>query len=401
MRFLHTSDWHLGRGIGGHSLTEAQEVAIDFLITTAIEQQVQAFVIAGDLFDRAYPGVEDVRRLNAALVRIHQAGIPIIMTSGNHDEGSRLAAYMHLLDDGVHVVGRYEQVGGAVALRDEHGPVLFYPLPYLDPDGARRALAPAPDALLTRSHEAVMAEAMRRVRDDLAARRAVDASTRAVVVAHAFVVTGRETPAEVDAERSESERDIAVGGLPTVPSAVFDGVQYVALGHLHGPREVDPGKAPMIRYSGSLLRYSMSEATHIKSCTIVDMDAAGNCSATLIPVPQPAGMVRLTGTVAELCSEAHAGHRDDFVDLHITDDRLDEHYQALLRHHFSRIVNIVRQRPGAAQPTSATPHERMPSEVLQPIDRLLGFYAEAAKLEPTPAIRAILQDALERAGKGA
>lgn len=398
MRFLHTSDWHLGRGLGGHDLSAAQEVAFNAIIDLAIAREVQAFVIAGDVFDRAFPSVEDVRALNKAFTRIHKAGIRLIVTSGNHDEGARLAAFKNLLDDSVCIVGEYEQVAIAVELHDEHGPVVFYPLPYLDPDGARRALAPAPDQLLGRTHEAVMSEAMRRVREDLTIRKAAASNVRAVAIAHAFVVTGHETAEELATRESDSERDISVGGLPTVPSAVFKGVDYVALGHLHGPRRVGNGDAPHIRYSGSILRYSVSEAKHEKSCSIVEIDASGACAVETIAIPQPAGMARLRGTLVDLCSDANSSHAEDFVEIVLTDVRLPDNYYAQLAERFARIINVSRDsevtsvhREGVA--TSGAIAAVTPMETLQ------NYYKNSIGEEPSAAVTAILQDVLERAYK--
>jgi exonuclease SbcD len=392
MRFLHTSDWHLGKGLHGHDLAAAQQAALDHVIDLAIAREVGAFVIAGDVFDRAFPSVDDVRRLNHALTRLHGAGIPIICTAGNHDEGARLAAFANLLDTQVTVVGEYGQMGEVVELRDEHGPVVFYPLPYLDPDGARRALVPADGPLLERSHEAVVAEAMRRVRADLAARRGADPTTRAVVVSHAFVIRGAETPEELRDEQSESERDIAVGGVPSVPTAVYAGVDYVALGHLHGPRTVQDS-GPMIRYSGSLLRYSLSEAAHEKSVTIVDLDATGGCAVEVVPVPQPAGMARLRGELTDLLSDAHSAHHDDYVEILLTDDRLPDNYLAQLGQRFTRILRALPDRSGRA----SGPRESSPLHVVTPLDTLRNFYVASRGEEPTPEMERILTSALERA----
>lgn len=395
VRFLHTSDWHLGKGLHGHDLSQAQQDALDFVIDTAIARDVDAFVIAGDVFDRAYPSVDDVRRLNRALTRIHEAGIPIICTSGNHDEGARLAAFMNLLDDSVTVVGEYAQVGTAIELRDDHGPVVFYPLPYLDPDGARRALAPVDGDLLERSHEAVISEAMQRVRDDLSQRRMDEPGTRAVVVSHAFVIRGGETPDQIRAEESESERDIAIGGVPSVRTNAYSGADYVALGHLHGPRTVQES-APTVRYSGSLLRYSASETAHEKSVTIVDIDADGACSIDVVPVPQPAGMARLRGTLHELLSDAYSTHSDDFVELQLTDAHLPDNYLAQLSQRFTRILNVVHDRPRG----EATGDDDLTASALHsvnPLDTLCNFYARQRGEEPSTAMESILRDALERA----
>lgn len=394
MRFLHTSDWHLGRDLGKHSLAEGQERALTQIVDEAIKHSVDAVVIAGDVFDRANPSPADVRRLNAALTRIHEAGIPIIMTAGNHDEGSKLAAYNNLLQKNVHVIGEYHQVVTAVELKDDHGPVIFYPLPYLNPDVARRELATEPGNWLGRSHEAVMSEAMRRVKEDLSVRKKKNAATRAVVVSHAFVVTGKESPAEIDAETCQSERDIKVGGVPSVPSAVFQGIDYVALGHLHRPHFVgDPATAPTIRYSGSLLRYSISETKHEKSISLVDIDKDGSCTVTPIAITQPAGMARLSDDLASLCSGKYAQHADDFVEIEITDPRPPDNFFAMLSLHFSKIlsVNIVKLGPESGSNAKIEIHG------VAPIETLYNFYQVMTSEEANENQKQILQDVLERA----
>lgn len=398
MRILHTSDWHLGKSLHGHDLAEAQDAALNFMVDLAIEKDVDAFIVAGDVYDRSFPSVEDVRRLNAVFTRIHEAGIPIICTAGNHDEGARLAALANLLDEGVTVVGEYHQVGTSVTLHDEHGSVVIYPLPYLHPDGARRDLAPADGPLLERSHEAVVAEAMRRIRADLAVRQADDPSTRAVVVSHAFVVRGLETPDELRDEQSESERDIAVGGVPSVPSGTYDGVHYVALGHLHGPRTVqhqEPGR-PAVRYAGSPLRYSLSEASHVKTVTIVDIDADGTCTIEDVPVPQPAGMARLRGELAAILSDAHAAQRDHFVEIVLTDRDVPDNFLAQLMQVFTRILKVRHEPIGRGDETldSAEPGV---SSVVTPLETLRNFYVATRQEEPSDTITAILSHALERA----
>lgn len=398
MRFLHTSDWHLGKTLHGHDLAEAQQVAMEAVVDLAIDREVDVVVIAGDVYDRAFPGVEDVRRLNSALTRIHEAGIHIICTAGNHDEGARLAALANLLDDRVTVVGEYAQVGDSVTLRDDFGVVAFYPFPYLHPDGARRALA-ADDSLLERSHEAVIGEAMRRVRTDLDSRRASDPALRAVVVAHAFIVRGGETAEELMSEQSESERDLSVGGVPSAPTALFDGVHYVALGHLHGPRTVQsqdpPAGRPLIRYSGSPLRYSLSEAGHVKTVSIVEIDSEGRCTVEEVPVPQPAGMARLRGDLDELLSDAYSAHHDDYVEIVVTDSHLPDNWLAQLTQRFSRILKTRHDRsPVHREPDSSNADG---IRLVTPLETLRNFYVAARLEEPTPTMVGILTSALEKA----
>ena len=392
MKFLHTSDWHLGRALKGHDLSMAQEDALDALVDAAIERGIDAFVIAGDIFDRAFPSVEDIRRLRSALTRVHAAGIQIICTAGNHDEGARLAAFANLLHAKVAVVGEYDQVGAAVVIEDEHGPVVFYPLPYLDPDAGRRALAPPGEEMLGRSHEAVMSAAMGRVREDLTQRQQANPNTRAVVIAHAFVIKGEERP-----EESDSERNIAVGGIPYVPSAVFDGVDYVALGHIHGPRTIQEA-SPMIRYSGSLLRYSISETKHEKSATIVDINPDGTCKLELVPIPQPAGMTRLRGELQELVSGTYETHYEDFVEIKLTDKLIPENHFAQLAQVFTRILSVTFERDERNRLGEGYDQAGNVTEI-PPIDLLRTFYSQHEGEEMDADMEAILTDVLEEALK--
>jgi DNA repair protein SbcD/Mre11 len=187
-----------------------------------------------------------------------------------------------------------------VLLRDEHGEVAVYGLPYLEPEIARHELG-VPGA---RSHEAVLAEAMERVRRDLFLRP----GARSVVLAHAFV--GGGVP-------SDSERDICVGGVDLVPAAVFDGVDYVALGHLHRPQTL----TERLRYSGSPLAYSFGEAGQEKQVWLVDLDATGLAGVRALALPTPRPLTVLTGTLDELLADpAHTAVEEHFVSARLTDE---------------------------------------------------------------------------------
>lgn len=230
MRLLHTADWHLGRLLHRVPLLDAQAAVIDHLVELAREEQVDAIVLAGDVFDRALPPVEAVQLAGEALRRLAEVA-PVIAISGNHDSAQRLGFAADLIAaGGVHLRTDPARCHEPVLLEDADGPVAFYGLPYLDPDLAR-----GPLGVEERSHEAVLGAAMARVRADLVGRTDDDGrAPRAVVVAHAFVQGG---------ETSESERDISIGGAQTVSPQLFDGVAYTALGHLHRPHVVGAGGA--------------------------------------------------------------------------------------------------------------------------------------------------------------
>jgi DNA repair protein SbcD/Mre11 len=254
-------------------------------------------VVAGDIYDRAVPPLDAVRLLDAALLRFAQADIPVILTSGNHDSAVRLGFGAGLSEAaGIHLRTSVADLARPVLLADEHGPVAVYGVPYLLPDAVMADLG-----VESRTHEAVLAEAARRVRADAAAR----GIGRTVVAAHAFVTGGQP---------AESERDIRVGGVADVPAAVFTGFSYVALGHLHGAQRAGPPPAgggagsvtpgTVIRYSGSPLAFSFGEKNHVKSVTLAEIDAAGQVHTTALPTPVPRPLREARGRLDDLLARA-------------------------------------------------------------------------------------------------
>jgi exonuclease SbcD len=283
MRVLHTSDWHVGRTFHGRDLLADQESVLGGLADLVVDEHVDVVVVAGDLYDRAVPSGEAVAVCTRVLSRIREAGAQLVITPGNHDSAARLGAFGDFAAaGGLHLRTRIADVGRPVLLADEYGSVAFYGIPYLEPEPARHALG-APTA---RGHRGVLGEAMERVRADLADR----AGTRSVVLSHAFVTGG---------ESSESERTIAVGGVEQVPGSVFDGVDYVALGHLHGPQEL----ADHLRYSGSPLAYSFSEAGHRKSVWLVDLDGTGLSDVRRHDLPVPRRLATLRGEIDDVLTD--------------------------------------------------------------------------------------------------
>jgi exonuclease SbcD len=301
MRLLHTSDWHIGRSLHGADLLREQEEVLSGLADVVVAESVDVVVVAGDVYDRAVPSADATGVLDRVVGRLLRAGAAVVLTPGNHDSARRLGTFSGLLSAaGLHVRATTAGLDEPVLLRDEHGEVAVYGLPYLEPELARHELG-VPGA---RSHEAVLAEAMERVRRDLFLRP----GARSVVLAHGFV--GGGVP-------SDSERDICVGGVDLVPAAVFDGVDYVALGHLHRPQTI----TERLRYSGSPLAYSFGEAGQEKHVWLVDLDATGLAGVRPLALPTPRPLTVLTGTLDELLADpAHAGVEEHFVSARLTDD---------------------------------------------------------------------------------
>ena len=306
MRLLHTSDWHIGRSLHGADLLREQEDVLSGLADVVGAEGVDVVVVAGDVYDRAVPSADATGVLDRVLMRLRSSGAVVVLTPGNHDSARRLSFGAGLMArSGVHVRASTAGLDEPVLLRDEHGEVAVYGLPYLEPEIARHELGLGRRADgAARSHEAVLTEAMERVRRDLFLRP----GARSVVLAHAFV--GGGVP-------SDSERDICVGGVDLVPAPVFDGVDYVALGHLHRPQTI----TERLRYSGSPLAYSFGEAGQEKQVWLVDLDATGLAGVRALTLPTPRPLTVLTGTLDELLADpAHACVEEHFVSARLTDD---------------------------------------------------------------------------------
>lgn len=346
MRILHTSDWHLGRTLHGVDLLDHQAAYLDHLVELVRSESVDAVVVAGDVYDRAIPPVEAVTLLSTALARLAEI-TQVVVTPGNHDSATRLGFGADLWRDGVHVRARVADVGRPVELVTDGAPTLVYALPYLDPDAARPVLREDGQPPLARSHEAVTGAAMRRVRADLAARGAgASVRPRSLVVAHAFVVGG---------EASESERDIRVGGVDTVPAAVLEGVDYVALGHLHGAQRVATGAGTVARYSGSPLAYSFSEMRQRKSTALVDLGPDGVLGEPeLVPAPVPRRLSEVTGTLDELLGAAGEGHVADWVRVTVTDPARPREMNARVKARFPHVLSLAHRPPDRGARESLT-----------------------------------------------
>jgi exonuclease SbcD len=255
VRFLHTSDWHLGRLFHGVHLTEDQAYVLAQFIDLVRDSKPDAIIIAGDIYDRAVPPVEAVELLNELLCQILlEYKVPIIMIAGNHDSAERLGFGSRLLTgQGLHVVGSLTKEIKPIPLYDEYGPVYFAPLTYGEPALVRERLA-CPEVS---NHEQAMQAMI------LGAVRNIAAGARSVAIAHAFIAGSTE---------SESERPLSVGGSSMVSPAVFQPFSYTALGHLHNSQQVGTHS---IRYSGSLLKYSFDEASQQKGINLVEINQQG------------------------------------------------------------------------------------------------------------------------------
>jgi exonuclease SbcD len=376
VRILHTSDWHLGRSFHREGMLEHQATYVDHLVDVVEQERVDLVVLAGDVYDRALPPVDAVRLANEAFTRLARSRARLVVTSGNHDSAQRLGFGAELIDAaGVHLRTQPSAVGTPVLLEDEHGPVAVHGLPYLDPDHLRE-----PWGLSARSHEAALGEALRRVRADLAARP----GTRSVVLAHAFVAGNPDQVRE-----SESERDISVGGVSIAPTALFDGFDYTALGHLHGRHTL----TETVRYSGSPLAYSFSEADHRKGSWLVDLGPDGLRSAAFVDAPVPRALARVRGTLADLLADPSlARHEGAWLQAVLTDDERPREPMERLRRRFPHALQLSWE-PAGGGPATVGGHR--PDAGRSDHDIALDFVAELRGRPASEAETLLLRDACD------
>ncbi|MGL5865678.1 MAG: exonuclease SbcCD subunit D [Dermatophilaceae bacterium] len=336
MRILHTSDWHLGRSFHQVGLLDTQAGFVDHLIDVVGAESVDVVLVSGDVYDRAMPAPETVALLSDAVERIIDAGAQVVLSSGNHDSAIRLGFAAGILEQaGLHIRTSISDIGRPVRVGD----LAIYPIPYLEP-----ALAAEPLGSTETTHASVLRAAMTRVRAD-AARHAASS----VVMAHAFV-TGGAT--------SDSERDIAVGGVAAVPPTVFDGVDYTALGHLHGRQRV----GDRVRYSGSPIAMSFGEWRHRKGSLLVDL-AGPEPQVQEIDAPVARSLSVLRGRIEDLLADPlHATAERAWCQVTLTDpvrplgaiDQLRRRFPHTLEVRFDPDGAVVEHRTYAARVAART-----------------------------------------------
>ena len=316
MKFLHTADLHIGKSICEHSMLDEQRHILASILEAVRGEKPDALLIAGDVYDKSVPSAEAVAILDDFLVRLSETGTKVFVLSGNHDSAERIAFGGRLMENrGVHMSPVYSGEFAPVTLQDEFGEVDVWMLPFVRPATVRACLGSDEERDQVTDYTSAMRMAI--------AQMHFTEGRRNVLLAHQFV-TG--------AERSDSEEN--VGGLDNVDASVFDGFDYVALGHIHKPQDVakDAVGNGRVRYSGTPLKYSLSEANHKKSLTVVELagksaDGLAGIEVREIPLTPKHDVREIKGTFAELVSPefqrrqlAEGLKLDDFVYVKLTDE---------------------------------------------------------------------------------
>lgn len=371
MRFLHTADWHIGKKLHEFSLTDEQQDAFQQIEKIALANQVDAVVIAGDLYDRGQPSEQAVVQLNQMLKRLNLTDhLPILAISGNHDSAPRLATgsdWYQATDFYLHttLASAFEPV--------EIGDTQFFLLPFFNLQEARN-LFNQEVKNITQAMQLITA----RMKKQFVAAKAH------VLVAHFFAAGSTHTDSEIKTE---------VGGLNAVPTDLLSDFDYVALGHLHNPQALN---AARIRYSGSPLKFSVSEASLVKGVWIVD---TAPFKLTWVPIKPLHDLVVLEGSFQELTTGSLADKYDqttDYVAVKLTDTRLIDNLMERLREHYPRLIEIQRPRLQQAAETKIKQQSHT-----APMDLLDDFYASLHDQQPlSDKQRQWARDALTAVEKG-
>jgi exonuclease SbcD len=325
MKIIHSGDWHLGKIVNEFSMLEDQKYILSQLLRLIEDEKPEVFVIAGDLYDRSIPPVEAVELLNITFNSIlNELNTPIIVIAGNHDSGQRLSFGSSILNkNGLFIEGIVKEEIKKVVLSDSHGPINFYLIPYVDP---REAKVIFKDENL-HTHEATMIKIIEKIRGN------INLEERNVLVGHGYVsymkdayeeaalagLQTEEAGTRAGLDISDSERPLSIGGTDIISAQIFSDFNYTALGHLHSPQKVGSDK---IRYSGSILKYSLSETNKNKSVTIIDIDEKGNTNITLKPLIPMRDMRIIKGPLQELINpKVYTGSNlEDYIYAIITDE---------------------------------------------------------------------------------
>ncbi|KGX85257.1 exonuclease SbcCD subunit D [Pontibacillus marinus] len=300
MKILHTADWHLGKLVHQLHMTQDQSYILDEFIRIVKEEKPDAVIIAGDLYDRAVPPKEAVELLNETLMKlIYDIKVPVLAITGNHDSPDRLNFGSTMFrKQQFYLQAKLDGALEPVTLQDEHGDVHFYLIPYIEPADARAYFE---DESIQTHHDA-MSAIVERIENDN------QADERQVLIAHAFMAGGMESESE--------ERLTMLGGTPYIDAGLFSAFSYVALGHLHQPQRVTDDK---IRYAGSLLKYSFSEANHKKGVTLVELDENGVSNIREEKLTPKHDMRIKEGYLNDLLEE-NDGHSEDYLHIKLLDD---------------------------------------------------------------------------------
>ncbi|MCW8903315.1 exonuclease SbcCD subunit D [Sedimenticola sp.] len=373
MRILHTADWHIGRQLHNLSLLEDQRHVLQQITELIEARQVDVVLVAGDIYDRSVPPAAAVALLDEVLSHIClELAVPVIMIAGNHDGPERLAfGARHLTRAGLHIIGHLTPEPEPILLGSPGDEVAFYAIPYADPPSVRQLF----DSEVS-SHDEAMAFLTCQILEHNAGR------SPCVLLSHCFLAGG---------EVSESERPLSIGGAEWVSPGHFQPFDYVALGHLHGRQFRG---AEHIRYAGSILKYSFSEARHHKSVTLVELDGSGVRQIEQVDLQPLHDMRILEGELEQLLAQGRNDpQRDDYLLVRLTDSHAILDIMGKLRAVYPNVLHL--ERPGLM--ASGEQHTLQRDQLKRgELAMFQDFYRQVRGDSLTPEQQALITDLLEQ-----
>lgn len=374
MKFLHLSDLHLGKRVNEFPMLADQKAILAQILKIADDERPNAVLIAGDVYDKSVPPVEAVELFDDFLVKLAARKLPVYVIGGNHDSPERLAFCNRLIDaSGIHISPSYGGEVRPLSLADEYGKVNIFMLPFVKPANVRRYF---PEEQIESYTDAVRVAI---------SKMQVNAAERNLLVTHQFV-TG--------AARCDSE-EISVGGADNVDLSVFDAFDYVALGHIHGAQNI----SPRVRYCGTPLKYSFSEAKQQKSVTVAELKEKGTLEIRTVPLTPERDMHEIRGTYEEIASKnfyENTTYRSDYMHVTLTDEtdvpdamaKLRVIYRNLMTLSYDNTRTRARTELGAAAET----------EKKTPLDLFAEFYEKQNGAPMDEEQRAFVRELIEKEG---
>jgi len=381
MKFIHLSDLHIGKQLHHYSLLEEQRELLNQVVAHVKKEQVDAVVIAGDIYDTTVPAAEAIVVFDGFLSALDALEQPlsIFIIAGNHDSAKRLDyASSILAKHAIHIVGmppvHFKEGIRKVCMADAYGEVDFYLLPFVKPGYLKKLF---PEETLSFS------DAVKRLLE----REEIDKSKRNVLVSHQFYAGGGVSPVTCDSEVR------VVGGLDNVDVSVLEPFDYAALGHIHRGQKIGAEKN---RYAGTIFPYSVSEAEEEKYVTMVELREKGaELKITGLPLELPRRVQKLRGTMAEVLAMTEGGVCHDYVSITLTDEVEATHPREILEEKYDRILEI---RVDNARTRKLLELGDIEMENLAPYEAFCNFFAELNGREMTEAEDALLKEVLQEGG---
>jgi len=378
LKFMHLADLHIGKRVNEFSMLEDQKYMLARVLQIAADIRPDAILIAGDIYDKSIPLAEAVEMFDEFITRIAQMGLPCFVISGNHDSPERIAFGARIMTaQKIHMSKVFDSTLEPKVVEDEIGPVNIYMLPFIKPAQVRRFYPEEP------------AESYQAAVEVILSHSGIDPAARNVLLAHQFVTSAGTEPL-----RSESE-SVSVGGLDNIDAGVFAAFDYVALGHLHAPQWIG---RETIRYAGSPLKYSFSEARHTKSVTLVELGRKNQVHIDTIPLEPLRDMREIKGPLRELISPAaYVGtNKDDYMHITLTDE--EEFIDAIGKVHtvYPNVMRLDYDNQRTKSMNSCLAAQEI--DLQSPVQLFREFYQLQNNLEMDEDRTGIVTEVLEKLG---